>query len=69
MSTVETDLRLSGLALLINALLAGVKIAAGVLGNSYVLIVDGIESTVDTSSRRQWSLHHKIKAVRYSTPP
>jgi len=34
----------------INALLAGVKIAAGVLGNSYVLIADGIESTADIFS-------------------
>lgn len=50
MSTVETGLRLSRLALVINALLAGVKIAAGVLGNSYVLIADGIESTADIFS-------------------
>ena len=35
---------------MINALLAGVKIAAGVLGNSYVLIADGIESTADIFS-------------------
>lgn len=50
MSTVETGLRLSRLALVINALLAGVKIATGVLGNSYVLIADGIESTADIFS-------------------
>jgi cation diffusion facilitator family transporter len=50
MSTVETGLRLSRLALVINAFLAGVKIAAGVLGNSYVLIADGIESTADIFS-------------------
>ncbi len=56
MSTVEKGLRLSRLALVINALLAGVKIAAGVLGNSYVLIADGIESTADIfSSVVVWS--------------
>ena len=50
MATVETGLRLSKLALLINAGLAGVKIATGILGNSYVLIADGIESTADIFS-------------------
>ena len=50
MASVETGLRLSKLALFINALLAVVKIAAGVLGNSYVLIADGIESTADIFS-------------------
>ena len=50
MSTVETGLRLSKLALLINAVLAAIKIAAGVIGNSYVLIADGIESTADIFS-------------------
>jgi cation diffusion facilitator family transporter len=56
MSTVETGLRLSRLALVINALLAGIKIAAGIFGNSYVLIADGIESTADIfSSVVVWS--------------
>ncbi len=50
MATVETGLRLSKLALLINAALAAVKILAGVIGNSYVLIADGIESTADIFS-------------------
>jgi len=50
MASVETGLRLSKLALLINALLAAIKIAAGVLGHSYVLIADGIESTADIFS-------------------
>jgi cation diffusion facilitator family transporter len=36
--------------LLINAALAVVKIIAGVLGNSYALIADGIESTTDIFS-------------------
>jgi cation diffusion facilitator family transporter len=50
MATVESGLRLSKLALLINATLAAVKIATGVLGSSYVLIADGIESTADIFS-------------------
>jgi cation diffusion facilitator family transporter len=33
--------------ILVNALLAGVKITAGILGNTYALIADGIESTLD----------------------
>ena len=50
MATLETGLRLSKIALGLNALLAAVKIAVGVLGNSYVLIADGIESTADIFS-------------------
>ena len=50
MSTVETGLRLSKLALVINTVLAFIKIAVGILGNSYVLIADGIESTADIFS-------------------
>ncbi len=36
--------------LIVNALLAVVKILAGILGNSYALIADGIESTADIFS-------------------
>lgn len=50
MATVETGLRIARLALFINALLAIGKIATGILGNSYVLIADGIESTADIFS-------------------
>ena len=50
MATVESGLRLSKLALLINAMLAAVKIVTGILGSSYVLIADGIESTADIFS-------------------
>ncbi len=50
MVSVETGLRLSKIALLINALLAAAKIIGGILGNSYVLIADGIESTADIFS-------------------
>ena len=56
MASVESALRLSKAALAINILLAGAKIAAGVLGNSYVLIADGIESSADVfSSFVVWS--------------
>lgn len=42
--------------LLVNATLATIKIIAGVLGNSYALIADGIESTADLfSSTIVWS--------------
>jgi cation diffusion facilitator family transporter len=47
MASIESALRLSKAALAVNILLAGIKIAAGVLGNSYVLIADGIESVAD----------------------
>jgi cation diffusion facilitator family transporter len=50
MATVETGVRIAKLALLVNALLAIAKIATGILGNSYVLIADGIESTADIFS-------------------
>ena len=50
MATIEAGLRLSLFALGVNAVLAAGKIAAGVLGNSYVLIADGIESTADIFS-------------------
>jgi cation diffusion facilitator family transporter len=38
------------LGLLVNALLVFVKIGAGILGNSYALIADGVESTTDILS-------------------
>lgn len=50
MATVETGVRIAKLALFINALLAIGKIATGLLGNSYVLVADGIESTADIFS-------------------
>jgi cation diffusion facilitator family transporter len=56
MATIETGLRLSKVSLAVNALLAGIKIAAGVFGNSYVLVADGIESIADVfSSLVVWS--------------
>src|ERR1041385_3002156 len=47
MAAIESALRLSKTALAINVALAGTKIAAGILGNSYVLVADGIESVAD----------------------
>jgi cation diffusion facilitator family transporter len=43
-------LRVAAYGLLVNALLVVVKITAGVLGNSYALIADGVESTLDIFS-------------------
>lgn len=47
MTGVETGLRISGGAIALNIVLALVKIVTGVMGNSYALIADGIESTTD----------------------
>lgn len=56
MASIESGLRVSVLAIGINLLLAAAKIATGVIGNSYVLIADGIESTADIfSSLIVWS--------------
>ena len=44
---LRTGARVALLGLMANAILATTKIFAGVLGNSYVLIADGIESALD----------------------
>ena len=44
---LQTAARVALLGLLINAVLAAVKIVAGVIGHAYVLIADGIESALD----------------------
>jgi cation diffusion facilitator family transporter len=55
-ANVESGLRLSKQALLVNTALAAIKIVAGVAGNCYVLIADGIESIADIfSSLVVWS--------------
>ncbi len=46
-SNLQTGARVALLGLAINVLLASAKIIAGLLGNAYVLIADGIESTLD----------------------
>jgi cation diffusion facilitator family transporter len=47
---VSRGIRSAQAGLLVNASLAVIKIVAGVLGNSYALIADGIESTADLFS-------------------
>ena len=47
---LESGVRLARLGILVNAALAAVKILAGVFGQSYALIADGIESTLDVGS-------------------
>ena len=44
---LQTGARVALLGLLINLVLASVKIFAGVIGHAYVLIADGIESALD----------------------
>jgi cation diffusion facilitator family transporter len=44
---LQTGSRLALLGLVINVLLAAIKIGAGLFGNAYVLIADGIESALD----------------------
>ena len=55
-SSLEIGLHISGISIAINLLLAVSKIATGIIGNSYALIADGIESTTDiVSSLIVWS--------------
>src|SRR6187399_363366 len=44
---LQTAARVALLGLVINVVLASVKIVAGILGHAYVLIADGIESALD----------------------
>ncbi|MEA3187258.1 MAG: hypothetical protein QOD99_1088 [Chthoniobacter sp.] len=54
-SNLESGARLAGVGILINAVLAVVKITAGLVGHSYALIADGFESTLDiVSSLIMW---------------
>jgi cation diffusion facilitator family transporter len=46
-SNLQTGARVALLGLGINVLVATAKITAGILGNAYVLIADGIESALD----------------------
>jgi cation diffusion facilitator family transporter len=50
MRSVQKGLMTAGVGMAINMVLAIIKIVAGVLGNSYALIADGIESTTDIVS-------------------
>src|SRR5216683_7838482 len=46
-SNLQTGARVALLGLVINVVLASMKIVAGVIGHAYVLIADGIESALD----------------------
>jgi cation diffusion facilitator family transporter len=50
MRSIHQGLVAAGIGIAVNAVLAAVKIVTGVLGNSYALIADGIESTTDIVS-------------------
>src|SRR5437660_7517942 len=50
MASVQTGFRAVVLGIIVNLILAVVKIVTGVLGSSYALIADGIESTTDIVS-------------------
>ncbi|HZR78226.1 MAG TPA: cation diffusion facilitator family transporter, partial [Chthoniobacterales bacterium] len=47
LQNLQTGRRVALLGMIINFVLAIVKIGAGVIGNAYVLIADGIESALD----------------------
>ena len=46
-NNLQTGARIVLFGLIVNVLLAGVKILAGAIGHAYVLIADGIESALD----------------------
>jgi cation diffusion facilitator family transporter len=48
--SVETAVRSTITGMIVNAVMAVVKITTGILGNSYALIADGIESVADVFS-------------------
>lgn len=50
MRSVKLGLMATGIGMAVNLLLAILKIATGLLGNSYALVADGIESTADIVS-------------------
>ncbi|MCP4660351.1 MAG: cation transporter [bacterium] len=56
MSSLQSGLRVSEVGIAANVVLAIIKIATGIIGNSYALVADGIESTTDVvSSLVVWS--------------
>ena len=50
MQSIGSGLVIAGSAIAVNLVLALIKISTGVLGNSYALVADGIESTTDIFS-------------------
>lgn len=64
MSSINHGLQVSGIAIATNVVLAVVKIVTGLVGKSYALVADGIESTSDVvSSLIVWS------GLRFSMTP
>jgi len=51
MLSVKRGLLAAGVGVAVNLVLAIIKIVTGIVGNSYALIADGIESTTDMSVR------------------
>jgi cation diffusion facilitator family transporter len=49
-AAVSEGMRAAVVGLLVSTVLAVIKLAAGILGNSYALIADGVESTLDIFS-------------------
>lgn len=49
-TAVQTGVRSARVAMIVNAALAGIKLVAGIVGNTYALIADAIESTADIFS-------------------
>jgi cation diffusion facilitator family transporter len=50
MRSVKPGLMAAGVGIAVNVVLAIIKIVTGIVGNSYALIADGIESTADIVS-------------------
>ena len=52
---VRQGTRVAAIGVIVSALLAATKIAAGVIGNSFALVADGVESVLDIfSGLRVW---------------
>ena len=50
MATVKHGIRAAQTGMLFNAALAGIKLAAGIVGNTYALVADAVESGADVFS-------------------
>jgi divalent metal cation (Fe/Co/Zn/Cd) transporter len=50
MRSVKLGLMAAGVGMAVNVVLAIIKIVTGIIGNSYALVADGIESTTDIVS-------------------
>src|SRR4051812_50167810 len=61
---MQSGARIALIGMLVNVVLAAAKVSAGLFGNSYVLIADGIESALDIAgSAGVWG------GVEISPPP